>query len=110
MAYKVIIMPPAKRRLDMYVNYTIEKLKNRQAAKAILEDARSTKKRLSIMADSLKMCDDPVLRKYGYRKIMFEKHKFLMIYRIQGNQVIVDGMFHELQDYDGILTRELHLS
>ena len=46
----------------MYVNYTIEKLKNRQAAKAILEDARSTKKRLSIMADSLKMCDDPVLK------------------------------------------------
>ena len=34
---------------------------------------------------------------------MFEKHKFLMIYRIEGNQVIVDGMFHELQDYDGIL-------
>ena len=94
----------------MYVNYTIEKLKNWQAAKAILEDARSTKKRLSIMADSLKMCDDPVLRKYGYRKIMFEKHKFLMIYRMQDNQVIVDGMFHELQDYDGILTRELHLS
>lgn len=28
MAYKVIIMPPAKRRLDMYVSYTLEKLKN----------------------------------------------------------------------------------
>ncbi len=40
---------------------------------------------------------------------MFEKHKFLMIYRIEGNQVIVDGMFHELQDYDGIFARELHL-
>ncbi len=38
MAYKVIIMPPAKRRLDMYVSYTLEKLKmkNRQAARAIL--------------------------------------------------------------------------
>lgn len=31
MAYKVIIMPPAKRRLDMYVYYTLETLKNRQA-------------------------------------------------------------------------------
>lgn len=43
MAYKVIIMPPAKRRLDMYVSYTLEKLKNRQAARAILEDAKATK-------------------------------------------------------------------
>lgn len=32
-----------------------------------------------------------------------------MIYQIQGNQVIVDGMFHELQDYEGIFVRELHL-
>ena len=36
MAYKVIFMPPAKRRLDMYVAYTAETLKNRQAAKAII--------------------------------------------------------------------------
>lgn len=102
-------MPPAKRRLDMYVSYTVEKLKNRQAARAILEDAKATRKRLSIMADTLKVCDHPILAKYGYRKIKFEKHRFLMIYRIQDNQVLVDGMFHELQDYDGILARELHL-
>ena len=44
MAYRVIIMPPAKRRLDMYVGYTIVKLNNRQAAKAILDDAKATKK------------------------------------------------------------------
>lgn len=53
MAYKIIIMLLAKRRLDMYVSYTLEKLKNRQAAKAILEDAKATKKKLSVTADSL---------------------------------------------------------
>ena len=104
MAYKVIIMPPARRRLDMYVFYTIETLGNRQAAKAILADARETKKRLSMTADSLKMCDNPVLAKYGYRKI-----KFVMLYWIEDITVIVDGMFHELQDYEGIFTDELHL-
>lgn len=109
MAYKVIIMPPAKRRLDMYVYYTLETLKNRQAAKSILEDAKETKKRLSVNADSLKICDDPLLAQYEYRKIRFAKHKFLMLYRIEGNRVIVDGMFHELQDYEGIFTKELHL-
>lgn len=109
MTYKVIIMPPAKRKLDMYVSYTIDILKNRQAVKAILADAKSTKKRLSIVADSLKICDNPMLRKYGYRIIRFEKHNFFMVYRIENSQVIVDGMFHELQDYEGILINELHL-
>lgn len=50
MAYKVIIMPPAKRRLDMYVYYTIETLQNRQAAKAILADAKATSRKLAIIA------------------------------------------------------------
>ena len=109
MAYKVIIMPTAKRRLDMYVYYTIETLRNKQAAKAILADAKATAKRLSMVADSLKICDDPVLARHGYRKIKFEKHQFLMIYRIQDGTVIVDGMFHELQDYEGIFANELHL-
>ena len=109
MAYKVIIMPPAKRRLDMYVYYTLETLKNKQAARNILGDAKITARRLSKVADALKICDNPVLRKYGYRKIKFEKHDFVMIYRIQDGQAIVDGMFHELQDYEGIFTNELHL-
>lgn len=63
MAYKVVIMPPAKSRLDRYVYDTLETLKNRQAAKSILADARETKKRLSVIADSLKICDDPILEK-----------------------------------------------
>lgn len=63
MVYKVIIMPPAKRRLDMYVFYTVETLGNRQAAKVILADARDTTKKLSISADSLKVCDNPMLAK-----------------------------------------------
>ena len=109
MAYKVIIMPPAKRRLDRNVCYTLETLKNRQAAKSILVDAKETQKQLSVIADSLGICAEPILAKYEYRKIRFKKHKFVMIYRIEGAQVIVDGMFHELQDYEGIFARELHL-
>ena len=109
MVYKVIIMPPAKRRLDMYVHYTIETLKNKPAAKAILADAKATAKRLSRVALSLKICDNPVLAKYEYRKIRFKKHDFVMLDRVKDGQVIVDGMFHELQDYEGIFTNEYHL-
>jgi plasmid stabilization system protein ParE len=110
MAYKVLIMPPAKRRLDGYVYYTAEKLNNKQAAKAILEDAKETKKRLSLVADSLRIIDNPLLAKYRYRKINFLKHRYLMIYRIQDDIVIVDGMYHESQDYESLFVNELNLS
>ena len=75
----------------MYVYYTLEVLRNKQAAKSILVDAKGAQKRLSVIADSLKKCDDPILAEHEYRKIRFEKHKFIMIYRIEEGQVIVDG-------------------
>ena len=109
MAYKVIIMPPAQHRLDMYVEYTLRKLQNRQAAKAILEDAKITKKRLSEVADSLQFCDNPLLRGHGYRKINFLKHDFVMIYRVVDKEVVVDGMFHELQDYEAMFVNQMRL-
>ena len=96
MAYNVIIMPTVKRRVDMSVYYTIETLGNRQVAKAILADVKATKKKLSIVVDSLKLCDNPALAQYGYRKIGFEKHNFLVIYRIDAGEVIVDDKFREL--------------
>ncbi len=109
MAYKVIIMPPAKRRLDMYVYYTYGNLKEQTGGKVNSCRCERNKKRLSVIADSIKICDDPLLAQYGYRKIRFVKHKFVMIYRIESTQVIVDGIFHELQDYEGIFARGLHL-
>jgi hypothetical protein len=33
-----------------------------------------------------------------------------MVYRIQDGVVIVDGMFHELQDYEGLFASEMHLT
>ncbi len=43
MAYRVIITPPAKRRLDRYIGYTTTHLKNRTAAAGIRKDAEETK-------------------------------------------------------------------
>lgn len=77
MAYRVIITPPAKHQLEMYIAYTISEFKNIQAARAIREDARRTKKRLSDVAEKLVLCENEILAQNGYRKIMFDKHDFL---------------------------------
>ena len=109
MAYKVIITPPAKHQLEMYIAYTLSEFKNLQAARAIIADAKETKKRLSSVAGSLALCEDEVLARNGYRRIMFAKHDFFMVYRIDNDNVIVDAMYHELQDYESVFTRRMHL-
>lgn len=59
--------------------------------------------RLSHVAGSLKLCDDSVLRLKGYRTIHFQKHKYLMVYTIDDDRAYVEGIYHDLQDYEGIL-------
>ena len=46
------------------------------------------------------MCDNPRLRTLGYHRINFMSHRYFMLYRIEGNTVYVDNVFHELQDYE----------
>lgn len=107
MAYKVRITPPAKHQLEMYIAYTANELRNKQAARAIKEDAVSTARRLAEVADNLAFCNNEVLAKNGYRRIFFEKHDFFMVYRIENNYVIVDAMYHELQDYEAVFINHL---
>ena len=102
MVYKVIITPPAKKSLDKYIRYTAITLQNKEAAIAIIEDARNTKNRLAKIANIISPCQHPVLAQFEYRKIHFRKHDFFMVYRIEGDKVIVDGMFHDLQDFDAV--------
>ncbi len=33
----------------------------------------------------------------------FRKHKYLMVYTLDGNRAYVEGICHDLQDYEGIL-------
>lgn len=94
----------------MYVGYTATRLKNLPAARSIIKDARNSFLRLSEIADKVKMCDNPVLAAYGYRKFHFLRHDFIILFRIDKDKVIVDGMFHELQDYEATFVNELNLS
>ena len=90
MVYKVVITSAARRRLESFIDYTANTLHNKEAARAIRDDAKKTKDMLSIAAKSLPICSDPLLAKYEYRKIPFIRHDFVMIYRIEDNLVIVD--------------------
>ena len=100
MDYKVVITIDAENDLDQFINYLIYEKKSLQSANNLLDDFDSIIESLTHIAGSLKLCDNPRLRKLGYRRINFLKHRYFMLYRIVNNLVIVDNIFHELQDYE----------
>ena len=103
MAYNVVVTSDAERDLDNFIRYLLFEKKNEQAAGNLLDDFEETKNILSNVAASLKDCDNPKLKQFGYKRINFRKHRYFMLYRIEGNMVIIDNLFHELEDYENHL-------
>lgn len=104
MDYKVLVSEDAEKDLDNFVRYLLYEKENEQAAKNLLDDFEKTKHNLSHVAGSLKDCLNPRLKKQGYKRINFATHRYFMLYRIEGDKVIIDNIFHELQDYENKLS------
>lgn len=104
MDYKVVITEGAEGDLDVFVTYLLFEKKSEQAARNLLNDFEATKISLSNVAGSLKLCDNPKLKELGYRRINFLSHRYFMLYRIEENIVFVDNIFHEMQDYEKMMS------
>lgn len=98
--FEVIISPKALSQLNDYIDYLKYTLLNDQAACNLWQDALETRDHLSKVAGSLKFCDHPRLKKCGYHIIHFMRHRYLMLYRIEGTTAYVDAIYHQLQDYE----------
>lgn len=107
-SFDVIISPKALSQLNDYIDYLQYTLLNDQAANNVWQDALETRNRLSKIAGSLKFCINPQLKKNGYRVIHFMRHRYLMLYRIEGSTAYVDAIYHQLQDYEHIFADELN--
>ncbi len=100
MDYNIVMTESAEKDLDHAVNCLLFTKKNEQAAGSLLNDFEITTQVLSRIAGSLKLCDNETLRREGYRRINFQTHRYFLLYRIENNDVIIDAMFHELEDYE----------
>lgn len=83
-----------------FLDYLVNEKKNKQAAINVINDFDATVRELSNIAGSLKLCDNPHLKELGYRRINFKSHRYFMLYRIKRKTVIIDRIFHGLQDYE----------
>lgn len=102
MDYDVVTTPEAENDFHAYLTYLLYKDKKPLAAKNFINDFEATRKRLKTVAGSLKLCDDPHLHKLGFRRINFSRMNYFLLYRIQNDTVIIDKIFHSLQDYENI--------
>ena len=100
MGYKVIVSSSANRDIAVCLEYLLEEKQSPQAAGNLLDDYDITLKRLELVAESLKYCDNPRLAEFGYKRINFESHNYFMMYRVIGEEILVDRIFHGLQDYE----------
>jgi len=97
----------AQSQLSQHVGYIRLQLRNPQAAKVVIEDARDTRAALLTVAESLNYCADAELRDLGYRMILFKRHRYLFVYSIRNDVVYIEATYHELQDYENTFKAEV---
>ncbi len=100
MDYRIVVTKDAEEDLERFIKYLLFEKESIQAAKNVLNDFEATKESLKSVAGSLKLCDNPRLKKLEYRRINFLNHRYFMMYRIVNDIVFIDNIFHELQDYE----------
>lgn len=104
MQYRIEISELAEKQYDNILNYLLNRKKNPQAVSNVMEDFDYTVGQLKSKADVFGYCRDERLRAMGFRKSHFKSHRYLFVYRIQSDRVIIEGMYHELQDYENAIT------
>ena len=92
----------AKQQLDDILFYICMTLCNETAAHSVLKDAENTIQKLSQSGASLKLCTEPELAQYSYRKIHFSSHMYIMLHIIEGKEIHIDRIYHELEDYQNL--------
>ncbi len=98
--YKVIFTENAMEDMDSIVEYLLFHLRNKQAANHFIDSVKNGKFVLSNSAESFQLCLNPRLRSKGYRRLNLDKTKYFLLYRIENSIVFIDGIYHQLQDYE----------
>ena len=103
MQFNVELSDLAEKQYDNILSYIANVLKNPQALESVMDDFDDAIVKLEKMADSFGYCRSKRLKEMGLHKIGFENHRYLLVYRVKDRQVIVEGIYHELQDYENTI-------
>ena len=99
MAYNLIITKRAEELLDDLIYQLINRYKNEDAAKRLLNHIGCINDRLIDNPYQFPLIRDRYLSMKGYRVAMIPKMKYVLVFDIRVDTVFVLGIFHQLENY-----------
>lgn len=103
MQFSVEISELAEEQYDNILNYLANVKENLQAVNGVIDDFDNAVEQLERIANTFGYCQDERLRAMGFHKFHFKSYRYIFVYRIRGDRVIIEGMYHELQDYENAI-------
>lgn len=99
MAYKLIITNRADELLERSIYHIINNFKNEQAAKHLLNEIDKLYDRMEENPFQFPDCRDPYLKSKGYKETVVSGMDYIIVFRIEEEEVRVLGIFHQLENY-----------
>lgn len=102
MPYNVSFSDEAFEEYIACVEYLRYDLENPQAAASLIDDVDKALNNLRQFANIYSFCNNSNLAQRGIRRIRL-KHRYRLFYHIDDDEVTIDAMLHNLQDFEARL-------
>ena len=99
MVYNLITTERAEEVLDNLAYHLIYRLKNPQAAEHLMDNISNVYDRMEENPYQFPDCRDEFLKSKGYREAVAGNMNYIVIFRIEDNDVYILGVFHDLENY-----------
>lgn len=103
MAFNLVVLASGRATYNHCLNYIMYELENPFAAQSFSDDFYNT---LDVIAEnplSYGLCDLARLHERGLRKKHLKKHKYKIFYHVEGDDIYVEAVLHDKQDFENIL-------
>ena len=99
MAYRLNITEHANDLLDNILYYLVSQLKNKQAAKHLMDEIDNVYNRLEENPLQFPPSRDTYLANKGYHEAVIGKMNYTIVFSIRADIVNILGIFHQLENY-----------
>ncbi len=99
MAYNIVATDEVNKLLDNCVKYLLNKFKSEQAAVHLLDEVSEIYERLEDNPNIYRLSSNPFMRNLGYHEAKISEMDYMIIYKIDGSNVYILGIYHTLENY-----------
>lgn len=99
MVYKLVVTEHADELLDNLIYHLLNRLKNEQAARHLLDGIERVYERLEENPLQFPLSRDTYLATKGYYEASVPQMDYIVVFSVKADVVNVVGIFHQLENY-----------